>query len=637
MMHSGVVDKVWRTLACTGLLLAAVHAWAAKAPVFSVTVDRASIGQDESVSLKFSIRTEGSIQVGEPEYDASGFDEVNQYSNIFVESFYENGRFGVRNNKSLIKVLRPNRQGNQVISGIRININGKVLEHPPIRIEVLPPGQGTPPPERYGGGGMGLRGAAKRAPTVPFTIRVELDRSRAYKGQQVIVSYYLYRRARVFNIQVQKYPILDGFLREDLDLPILGQRLQSESVVVDGVPYERSLLARYAAYPLKEGKLPIDSMTIKGNYYPGTGAEFDLDNPVQSFFQQMQPREWSHRSDRVDLEVVPLPAEGRPTSFTGGVGDFTLETAADRGSLRANEALSLTYKVEGTGNIAAITEPKVAWPQDVEVFESKSRTLPARSGVATKIFEIIVIPRRPGRLSIPAAELSYFSVKDRDYRTLKSSGHEIEVTPGNSEGSGSAPVSAPASTATSGTAPVTLVSPEDWSEAPRLGSWLGLRPGGRGWWGILGLLGLSGSVLVLRLLSGARRKWSMLRAVRRRGAGRDREWEALQKFITRDSAQAPWNRVVEAYEALSQRLLQAIEQRTAIPARALSRDEIHRRATDERIGDESLWKRACLLLEYCEWVRFGASAGMVTEPEARRHGFGAPGRRHGGHRAAVGR
>jgi hypothetical protein len=613
----------WSLFARMGLMLSigwlpAPGAFAAAEPSWQVSVDRTSLGQDESLSLKFSIRAEGALSIGEPQFEASGFDEVNQYSNVFVESYYENGRFGVRNNKSVTKVLRPSRQGTLEITGIRININGKFLEHPPIRIEVLAPGQGTPPPQRYGGGGMGLRGSAKRTPTVPFTIRAELDRSRAYKGQQVIVSYYLYRRARLFNIQVQKYPILDGFLREDLDLPILGQRLQSESVVVDGVSYERSLLARYAAYPLKEGRLPIDSMTIKGNYYPGTGSDFDLDNPIQSFFQQMQPREWSHRSDRIDLEVLPLPTEGRPPSFTGGVGDFSIETAIDRNGVRANEALSITYKIEGTGNVAGITEPKVAWPAEVEVFESKSRMLPARAGVSTKVFEVIVIPRKPGPLTIPGAEFSYFSVKDRGYRTLKSAGHEVEVTPGGGAAAGESGGVAAGSPQTARPDPgaaTPVISAEDW----KVRTWMGRRASGPLWWLILGLLALSGAVLGVRALAGMRRKWKILRAVRGTDSKleRNREWETLQRFITRDSAQAPWNQVVQAYDSLSQRLLISIEEATKIPARALSRDDLSRRGLEETPGEEALWKRICLLLEYCEWVRFGASAGMVTEPEAR--------------------
>ena len=63
-------------------------------------------------------------------------------------------------------------------------------------------------------------------------MRAELSKDTLYKGEQLVVSYYLYTRARIFNISVDKYPILTGFLREDLNLPILSQRLTPERISI---------------------------------------------------------------------------------------------------------------------------------------------------------------------------------------------------------------------------------------------------------------------------------------------------------------------------------------------------------------------------------------------------------------------
>ena len=175
--------------------------------------------------------------------------------------------------------------------------------------------------------GCGARARSSRLRRSGFAPRS--DKTKAYKGEQIIVSYYLYRRVRVFNIQVDKFPILNGFLREDLEMPVLGQRLDTERVVLDGVPYERSLLMRYAAYPLQEGKLQIDSTSLKYAYYPGSESTDDED-PFMGFFRQMQPQQGQERSEQVPIEVLPLPEEGKPNSFTGGVGDFSLVAAVDK-------------------------------------------------------------------------------------------------------------------------------------------------------------------------------------------------------------------------------------------------------------------------------------------------------------------
>lgn len=598
-----------------GLSLSSAAAQAAQGSeeAFEVSVDRAQMGMDESLSLRFSIRTEGTFQVGEPTYSAPDFDELNQFQSTFVESFYENGKFGVRNNKKLTKVLKPNRTGKLVISGIQVEINGRRRTHAPIQIEVVASGQGTPPPRKYGGSGMGLRGAGKQGSTIPFTIRVELDRSRVYKGQQLIVSYYLYRRAKVFNIQVKKYPVLDGFLREDLDLPILGQRLESESVVVDGVPYERSLLARYAAYPLKEGRMEIDSMSINGNYYPNSGIDLDSENPLQGFFQQLQPREWSHSSERAAVEVMPLPLDGRPASFTGGVGDFTLESTVNKREVKVNDAVALTLKVEGSGNTAAIGEPRISWPKDLEVFETKSRIIGGKGGVSTKVFEILVIPRKPGAMRIPGAELSYFSIRDKAYKTLSSTPEEITVLA--SDGAPAAPASPTAPSAKEVITRGDYLFPENWTpggsgpgSSKRIGRLL-----------ILAMLAASGlllaGVLVRRLVRRFNRMRALMGVQRREQEGRD--LGSLKGFAARQLDAAAWSDVVRAYEELSQKVCLRIEEALGIPARAISREELLRRGLEEWGGDDSLWKRLVLLLEYCEWVRYGSSAGVVVEQEAR--------------------
>ena len=253
-------------MAKTGSLLLILHVLVALSGAstsaevkFSATVDRNEISSDEVVSLKFSVEIEGGSSPEAPAFQAPEFSVINQFTSNNIQSYYENGRFGMRHTWQLTHVLRPNRVGTHRITGIRIVFSGKPLTAPDITVRVVAGGQATPPSRGYGGGGAGLRGSAKRVSSVPFMIRAEVDRAKVFKGQQLVVSYYLYRRTRVFNIQVDKYPMLNGFFREDLEMPVLGHSLASERVIVDGIAYDRHPV-RYAAYPLKDGQLSIDPM-----------------------------------------------------------------------------------------------------------------------------------------------------------------------------------------------------------------------------------------------------------------------------------------------------------------------------------------------------------------------------------------
>ena len=105
----------------------------------------------------------------------------------------------------------------------------------------------------------------------------------------------------------------------------MSQRLDSEAVTLKGEPYERTLLARYAAYPIQDGKLDIDSMSLKFNYFQKSSRGlFGNDDPFFSFFPQMAPKVAAGKSDLLSISVVPLPEAGKPSSFSGGVGRFTV-------------------------------------------------------------------------------------------------------------------------------------------------------------------------------------------------------------------------------------------------------------------------------------------------------------------------
>jgi hypothetical protein len=584
---------------------------------FTAQVDRTQISLDDSVSLKLAVRIEGGIMVGPPEFDAPDFEVVNQYEGTFIESYYENGRFGMRNNRTLTKVMRPLKVGTLTISKIRMVAGGRTYTAPPIHVQVGPSGAGTPPPRNYGGGGVGgLRGAGKRVSGPGFFVRAEVDKQKLHKGEQLVVSYYLYRRVRVFNIQVDKYPILSGFLREDLEMPVLGQRLDSENVVLDGVGYERALLVRYAAYPLKEGKLSIDPMAIKVNYY-GASTQQDEDDPFATFFQSLAPRVGTGRSEVLTVEVEPLPMAGRPSSFTGGVGDFNVTSAVDRYDVRANEAVTLTVKVEGRGNASSIEEPKAKWPDNVELYEAKGTAKSGEAGVGEKVFEFLLIPRAEGKVTLPSLEFAFFDPTRKEYVTRKTEPIDINVTPG-APGSQvvrpRAQVTPGAQTSKDPTEPRGLLPPEgDGAGAVTrvrrpLWDWLY-------WLGALGFVLFAGFVVFDKM----RRKQARAGEMREANLlAESKSWQKLRASARRAAEEgSPWKDVSEAYERLMGAVYDSIDRCYDIGARSLSRRELARILVDERGLPEPVWTKAMALLEFGELVRFASSTGAVTESQAR--------------------
>ncbi len=604
-------------LALGTLVLSAIAHADAK---FFATVDRNQITVDESIALKLSVESDGRASVEGVAFDAPQFDLVNEYSSTQAQSYYDGttGRFGMKTTQEVVKVLRPRKAGTLRISGLKAELGGKRVSSPDIEIQVLASGAATPPPRGYGGSGVGLRGAGKRTTSAPLVkIRVEVDKSRIYKGEQLVVSYYLYRRVRVFNISVDKFPVLNGFLREDLEMPVLGQRLDSERVLLDGVAFDRSLLMKYAAYPLQDGTLKIDSAGLKYAYYPNTSS-MDNEDPFAGFFQQMTPAQGSDRSDPVQVEVVALPEDGRPQSFTGGVGDFNVAAALDKTEVRANEAVTLTVKLEGRGNVAAIGEPKMKLPENVELYDSKGTAKAGRLGVGQKVFEFLMIPRVPGAITLPSIEFSFYDPAKKQYVKKLTDPFVIQVgdpAPGTA-------LIRPGSSSSGATAQSALGTTGD-SKKPVLSGLKAPEPDGLGfgipvwrwlfWLAILLLAGLAGWVildLAQRTRKSARAQASL------RDRAHSRSWEKLLSDAERAHS-LPWGEVIEAYERLAALTFDALDEAYALNARSRPRSELGRMIIEEKGLAAPVWKQISDLLERAEMVRFAVSAGVVSEQIAR--------------------
>ena len=582
---------------------------------FTAKVDRPDITLDDSVTLKFNVQIEGSASIGRPDFSAPDFQVVNEYTGTFVESYYENGRFGMRNNQQFTKVLKPLKTGDFKIDRISVHVGKKIYTAEPIEIHVAAGGAGTPPPRGYGSGGVGLRGSGKVLKGSAFFVRAEVDKQKVYKGEQIIVSYYLYMRSRTMNIEVVKYPVLGGFLREDLDMPVLQQRLDPESVVLDGVPYQRALLLRYAAYPLKEGKLPIDQMTLKANYYTSHNGNNADEDPFSQFFQQMVPRQAVVTSDPLTIDVSAVPADDKPIGYSGGVGDFKISASVDRFEVRAGEPVTVTLKVEGKGNLAAVEEPKLQLPQGVELYDSKGQTKNGHGGVGEKDFEFLLIPRIQGKLVVPPIEMSFFDPVKRTYVTRTSETFTVNVLEG---APGSNVASAPknqgilSQPSTSSTPSVQDIrGPKGMSmEAPAFSIRRNVL-----YWIYAAALLFFGLGAVSILVDQMRRKKQFDPGTERR-AKREKnvkEWQRLRQNARIAQKEMPFQDVVATYERLTGLVYDALDGAYGLGARGLARGELRELLVENNQMPDQLWQRTSELLEFAETVRYASSVGAVSE------------------------
>lgn len=590
---------------------------------FRAEVDRKEIAEDESVTLKIIVETEGSVPMEAPNYAAPLFDQIQDYQSNYVESAYVNGEIIARFTRTFNYFLRPKTTGKLTISGISIQVDGKRLNAPPLTVTVGGGGGGTKPPSGYGGGGYGLRGAAKPKRGTPVFARAEVDKNKIVKGEQIIVSYYLYLQVANFNAQVEKYPELRGFFKEELDMPVRQGRLTAETVTLDGQAYKRVLLSRYLAYPIQDGKLTIDGLEAKVNYLESQRKrpQADEDDPSEivddlfaQFFERAIPRTATVRSDLITVQVDDLPSSGKTDAFTGAIGTFTMISAIDRYELKEHEALTLTLKIEGKGNLSSVEAPKLNLPEGVDLYDSRSQTR-GKGEVAEKVFEYVLIPRKAGEHVLPALEAQFYDPERKAYVTKRSEPITIRVSPGDPAQAAKPPTNL---------SPRGHELPVPQNPADRR---YGLRGGAESvlggdglkkakkWVSLLLIVGVFLGFLqfVLPRIQAWKKSRSRDLGKRKKGLMQRQRWKS---FATQ-SGSINIQQVLDVYQEIEDELYVILDRSLSIASRGLSREELRDVLVGKKKIPEDLWNEIRELFEYVETVQYAGRAGGVAPSRMR--------------------
>ncbi len=246
-----------------------------------------------------------------------------------------------------------------------------------------------------------------------FFLLLEADKKTVYEGEQITATWHIYTRGNLDSLDRAKFPDLKGFWKEIIEeVP----SLQFTEEMVNGLMYKKALLAAHALFPIKPGKTTIDEFKIK--------AKVRL--PTQFGWGSQQ--EYTKASKRAEITVLPLPTEGKPLSFSGAVGQFQIQTQVDGTQFPAGQPISLRVRLEGQGNAKVIELPEIKWPENLEVYDTKSESKFFKDGLSFKEFEILVIAKNPGEVKIPQINFSYFDPTLKQYITKSTEEFSINIT-----------------------------------------------------------------------------------------------------------------------------------------------------------------------------------------------------------------
>ncbi len=264
-------------------------------------------------------------------------------------------------------------------------------------------------------------------------IRAIADKKNVVKGEQVTVTYKLYTKLNISSPQISKLPRYKGFWAEELET---SNNIRFSVEMYKGVRYNSAVLKKVALFPTKSGKLTV--------------TPFELEIPVlvkrrqrsndpfdaffnDSFFGRTETIQFKATSNKVVINVSPLPEKGKPESFTGAVGQFDFKADLDKNSVETNDAVTLKLTISGKGNVELIDMPDVELPPGFEKYEPKiSKKVNRKSTISGfKSEEYLIVPRVAGIKVIKPIKFSYYDPRKKQYIELSSPQFTINVKQGS--------------------------------------------------------------------------------------------------------------------------------------------------------------------------------------------------------------
>ena len=162
-----------------------------------------------------------------------------------------------------------------------------------------------------------------------------------------------------------------------------------------------------------------------------TGGPFDdpfFDSILDRMNTPMIQQDVTLKSEDQEIEVRPLPAQGRPADFSGAVGDFKLDDGEIPGAWHTGEPQQITARISGTGNFALVDAPKLNPPDAWKSYPGKGEFTPGDEAAfaGSKSFQFSAVPRKGGPQEL-ALGFSFFNPDTGTYQTLTSPVRKIQV------------------------------------------------------------------------------------------------------------------------------------------------------------------------------------------------------------------
>ena len=369
----------------------------------SLTLDRHSTTLEEPIRIQVIV--EGTQNAPKPQIQNTSQFDV-QKGGTSTQIQIVNGR--TTRSITYQFVLYPRKEGKFRIGPAIVNINGKTISSNEVSINVLKASQVQK--ERL------------------YYITANVNKQSVYVNEQVVYTFQFFTRVRVVNSQLEQLEF-NGFWREEF-----GKQREYEKQI-NGITWLVSEF-KVALFPTREGILNIPTATLAADFVLKTNRRSSFDSFFDdSFFGRSKTKRVRLRTKAIDINVKPLPLEGKSKYFSGLVGNIKMNSSISKKSLDVGDSSTLTITLKGDGNIRDAKIPAPSW-SDVKVYHDEPNFKVDQSRdllYGTKTFKKAIVPTKEGKLKLSSLRVDYFDLTVKEYKVLHSPEMELDISPGSGE------------------------------------------------------------------------------------------------------------------------------------------------------------------------------------------------------------
>ena len=425
-------------------------------------------------------------------------------------------------------------------------------------------------------------------------LSLSLSRTNVVVGEPVIATLKLYQRVNIAGFESATFPTFNGFWSQETEAPT---NIEFSRETYDGQIYNSALLRKFVLIPQHEGSIKIEPAElvclVQMRVSSGGTSIFD------GFFDDYRTVRKKITSAPVTVNVSALP-QGAPASFGGGVGQFTISAKLSKDSLKTHEAASLLITLSGKGNVSLLEAPKVSFPPDIEVYDTKLSEKVEKGGLSgSKFYEFPFIPRSHGDFVIEPVKYSYYDVASMKYVTLETQPINFTVEKGNETEAAGYVVkgNTPKDVRNLGT-DIRFINIRE-AELGQKGAFM---VGSGLFWAVLAMIAAVSVIVYFIDRKYAKRRADVV------GTRNRKATKMALKRLQLAGTFLKQNLYTAFYEELHKALLGFISDKLNIPAAELSKDKICESLKERNVADAYI-DTFISILDACEFARYSPSAG----------------------------